>query len=146
MILTEAVQLFAEAIATAEGYYVNGSRPQRNNNPGDLMVDTTGTGIGKDSAGFVKYATATDGWDALRKQVNLIFTDASQYYNSGMTVRQIAEKYTTTDQLAWAQNVARVLGISIDEPVSTLLTNTASSVGFGILLLVAVMLLMNKHK
>lgn len=145
MILNDAVKLFAQGIAIAEGFFVTGSRPQRNNNPGDLTVDTTGTGIGKDGP-FIVYATETDGWEALYKQVEMMFTNASRIYNSNMTIRQIAEKYTTTDQLAWAQNVARTLGISIDTPISTLITVSTATVGTGILLLVAALWLMMKEK
>lgn len=144
MILTEAIRLFAQGIAIAEGYYVSGSRPNRNNNPGDLTVDTTGIGIGKDGP-FIVYATPADGWDALYKQVELMFTNASKIYNSGMTIRQIAEKYTTTDQLAWANNVARTLGISIDTPISALIT-TSETVGIGILVVALGLWLLLKEK
>lgn len=135
MTLTEAIDSFSNGIALAEGYFVSGSRAQRNNNPGNLTLDLTGKSIGKDGM-FVIYATAADGWEALHKQVELILTNASRIYNSSMTIRQIAEKYTTTDQLAWANNVASAIGIDIDTPVSTLLTQAAevASIGIGVIL------------
>lgn len=145
MLLTDAVRLMSEGIAIAEGYYVTGSRPNRNNNPGDLTVDITGTGIGKDGP-FIVYGSPDDGWKALYRQVEMMFTNASRIYNSNMTIRQIAEKYTTTDQLAWAQNVANELGISIDTPISNLITITTATVGTGILLLVAALWLLMKEK
>ena len=143
MMLQDAIRIFAEGIALAEGFYVEGSRAQRNNNPGNLTVDTTGTSTGKDGM-FVVYATAVDGWNALKRQVELILTDASNIYNSGMTLRQIGEKYTTTDQLAWSTNVASKLGISIDTPVSTLLTSAATGIGLGVLLMFGLMWLLRK--
>lgn len=130
MLLQEAVDLFANAIAVAEGYFVSGSRAQRNNNPGNLTVDTTGKSIGRDGM-FIIYGSAADGWDALKKQVSLILTNASQIYNSNMTVYEIAQRYTTTEQLAWATNVARSLGISPDTKISALLS-TAETVGIGL--------------
>lgn len=143
MILSDAINEFAAGIALAEGFYVGGSRAQRNNNPGNLTVDTTGKGIGKDGD-FIVYSNPTDGWTALRRQVELILTNASKFYNSGMTLRQIAETYTTTDQLAWATNVASKLGISIDTPVSELLTTAATSIGFGVLIVFVALLYFNK--
>lgn len=145
MILTEAIKLFSQGIAIAEGFYVSGSRASRNNNPGDLTVDTIGKAVGMDGP-FVVYATAADGWEALNKQVELIFTNASKIYNSGMTIRQIAEKYTTTDQLAWATNVARTLGISIDTPISTLITATTETIGISVLVVVVALWLLMKEK
>jgi hypothetical protein len=148
MTLTDAITSFANAIATAEGFFVSGSRPQRNNNPGDLTVDTTGTGIGKDGA-FIVYATISDGWDALYKQVRLMLTDASAYYNSGMTIRDIASIYTSTEQSSWAANVANALGISIDVPISSLLTDAvveSAGIGAGVLLFFVAIWFMTKKK
>jgi hypothetical protein len=143
MLLSDAVNAFAAGIALAEGFYVNGSRAQRNNNPGNITVDTIGKGIGKDGI-FIIYANPTDGWNALKRQVELILTSASKYYTKDMTLREIAESYTTTDQLAWATNVASKLGISIDTPVSTLLTTAATDIGFGVLVLFGALWLLKK--
>jgi len=149
MILSSAIQLFSEGIAIAEGFFVAGSRAARNHNPGNLTLDITDTGIGKDGM-FVVYANNDDGWEALRKQVEMILTDASGIYNSQMTLRQIAEKYASTsppnEQLNWAINVANKLGINIDTPVSTLLTTAATTIGFGVLLLFALLWYFNKEK
>lgn len=140
MILSSAIQLFAEGIALAEGFYVAGSRAARNHNPGNITLDITDTGIGMDGM-FVIYANDNDGWDALRKQVMLILTDTSQIYTSQMTLREIGQKYASTstpaEQLNWAINVASKLGIDIDTPVATLLT-TAVSIGIGGLILAGI--------
>lgn len=144
MILSDAINEMAQGIALAEGFYVSGSRAQRNNNPGNLTVDTVNKGIGKDG-NFIVYSNPADGWSALKRQVELILTSASQYYNANMSLRQIAGLYTTTDQLAWATNVASKLGISIDTPVITLLANAATSIGIGVLLIFATIWFFNKH-
>jgi hypothetical protein len=108
-----AVDRIATAIAAAEGFSIPGSRPGRNHNPGDLTVDTTGKGVGRDGI-FIVYATDSDGWDALRQQVQLMLNNTSKVYNNGMTIADVAARYTTTDQAAWAAIVARELGVTQD--------------------------------
>lgn len=57
----------ADAIAHEEGFYVAGSKPQRNNNPGDLEHAPGEIHIGMDLIGrFVDVAT---GWWALETQL-----------------------------------------------------------------------------
>ena len=148
MLLTDAIQSFAEGIALAEGFFVAGSRAARNHNPGNLTVDTIGVAIGNDGM-FVIYASDADGWDALRQQVRLILTNASQIYNSDMTLRQIGEKYASTstpdEQLYWAVNVASKLGIDIDTPVSTLLTTVVeTTIGIGTMLVFVLLWYLSK--
>jgi hypothetical protein len=141
MLLDEAISALAVGIAYAEGFYVSGSRPARNHNPGDLTVDITGKGIGHDGM-FVVYATDNDGWDALKAQVSKIFTNTSSIYNSDMTINDIAARYTTTDQTAWAMNVASKLGVSPDTKVSDLLASAediaTTSISLGALILAVV--------
>jgi hypothetical protein len=110
---SNVIDKISVAIATAEGWYVAGSRPKRNNNPGDLTLDLTGKSIGTDSGGFIIYATEQDGWDALHKQVTLFFTGPS-HFNSNMTISEVANIYTATDAPFWAHAVAYNLGVSID--------------------------------
>lgn len=146
MDLDIATNAFATAIAYAEGFYVNGSRPQRNNNPGDLTVDTIGKGIGMDGP-FIVYATPDDGWDALRQQVRLILTNTSRIYNTDMTIQDVANRYTTTDQSAWAMNVASKLGVSPDTKVSSILeTAAAAGVGIGGIVVLFALFLFFKNK
>lgn len=149
MILTTAIQAFSEGIALAEGFYVAGSRAARNHNPGNLTLDITGTGIRKDGM-FVVYTTDNDGWNALRKQVELILTNASSIYDSQMTLRQIGQQYASTstpdEQLNWSVNVASKLGIDIDTPVASLITAAATTIGLGVLIVFGVLWYLNKEK
>lgn len=110
------VQKIAQAIAVAEGFYVSGSRPQRNNNPGDMTLDLIGTSTGKDGP-FVVYANVQDGWNNLYKQVQEWLDGTSKNADASFTISDIAGFYTTTDQTAWATNVANQLGVSIDTPI-----------------------------
>jgi len=149
MMLSAAIQLFSEGIALAEGFYVAGSRAARNHNPGNMTLDLIGKKIGMDGM-FVVYANDADGWANLRRQVEKILTDASGIYDSQMTLREIGQKYASTsppdEQLAWAINVASRLGIDIDTPVSSLLTTAATAIGFGVLIVFAVLWIMTKEK
>ena len=113
------VTAFANAIATAEGFFVNGSRPQRNNNPGDIMS----------GGSFVVYNSISDGWNALYNQVSLMFTGGSSYYNPSMTIGQVAQVYVdgpnatgmSPGATAWMNNVASVLGVSPGTTLATLM-------------------------
>lgn len=107
------VEKIAQAIARAEGFYVNGSIPQRLNNPGDLTVDLTGRGIGKEGM-FIRYATPEDGWQALYTQIEMMLRDTSGIYNRDMSIAQVAARYTATEQNIWATNVAKQLGVTTD--------------------------------
>src|ERR1051325_7121123 len=102
----------ADAIAFAEGYFVPGSRPRRNNNPGDLERDLTGKAVGKDGP-YAIYSTAQDGRDALEHQVRLMFA-GSHIFKPTMTIGEVARHYTSTDPEGWARNVAAHLGVTTE--------------------------------
>jgi len=105
------IDKLADAIAFAEGFYVAGSRPQRNNNPGDLTLSLGFPTTGMDDI-YVIFATIEAGWAALKKQVELMLTNQSRIYTSNMTIFEVAQHYTTTDVSTWAANVAARLGVS----------------------------------
>ena len=107
----QVISQIADAIAFAEGFGVAGSRPRRNNNPGDLDRDLTGKAVGWDGP-YAIYATEQDGRDALEKQVRLMFA-GSRIYRPSMTIAEIAARYTATDQAAWALSVATHLGVTV---------------------------------
>lgn len=114
----QQVQNLADAIQFAEGYSVPGSIPNTLNNPGDLTVDITGTGIGSVN-GFVQYSSYTDGRAALEQQAADMLTGPpmSSIYNPAMTIAQVAAEYTKTEVSAWASNVASFLGVSVNTPI-----------------------------
>jgi hypothetical protein len=114
------VSRIADAIAFAEGYYAAGSRPRRNNNPGDLERDLTGKGIGRDGP-FVIYATPEDGREALEHQVRLMF-EGSHVYKPFMTIAEIAQRYTVTNRSEWAAAVASHLGVTVETRLRELLS------------------------
>jgi predicted PurR-regulated permease PerM len=138
MLASTLTAALADAIAYAEGFYVTGSRPARNNNPGDLTVDLTGAGIGWDGT-FVIYRTIADGWNALTKQVQMMIDGTSAYYNPSMTIQEIANKYTATQSFAWASNVASKLGVSVNTTLNELLA-TGATLTAGTVVLFAVLI------
>lgn len=101
----------SRAIAKAEGFYKQGSRPQRNHNPGDLTIDTINRRVRMDGA-YVVYRDDGDGWHALERQVWLMLTGKSKYYKPEMTIEQVGELYAPK-QPEWARNVAAALGVPV---------------------------------
>ncbi len=104
----------ASALARSlkKGYFVAGSRPQRNNNPGDLERDLISKGSGWDGP-YVIYATPQDGLEALLHQVRLMF-EGSHIYKPSMTIAEVARHYTATDPEIWARNVSARLGVTVE--------------------------------
>lgn len=113
---SSATVSIARAIATAEGFYVAGSRPARNHNPGDMTADLIGKKIGDDSA-FVVYGNDNDGWDNLYAQVNAWLEGTSAHAGPDSTIYDVSRFYTTTDQDAWAATVASKLGVDVNTAI-----------------------------
>lgn len=110
------IKRIAQAIATAEGFYVAGSRPARDHNPGDMTADLIGKKVGMDGS-FVVYASDDDGWANLYHQIKLWLDGGSAHADKDSTITDISQFYTTTEQTAWATNVANSLGVSLDTSI-----------------------------
>lgn len=63
---------FVEAIARMEGFYTEGTRPQRNNNPGDIEAGKFATAHGATGSDgrFAIFPTAEAGFEALTALFN----------------------------------------------------------------------------
>ena len=108
------IQAFAMAIAKAEGFYADGSVPQRAKNPGDLTDDgDVGNGFietsGPMGAKITIYSTVEDGWAALVKKVARMLNGASHVYTLDLTIMEVGIKYAGSS--AWARNVAASLNV-----------------------------------
>ncbi len=120
---TTAVQKIAKAIAKAEGFYVQGSIPQRANNPGDLERGDIGFGV---IALKTIYPSAGQGWEAIYHQIGIMLDNSSAVYGPTWTIQDVADEYVsgmqsdTKDSVAWAQNVADSLGVSVDTQIGTI--------------------------
>lgn len=119
-VFSEGIRDFAVAIATAEGFYIRGTIPQRLNNPGDLKASSVPS-IGKDAHGHLEFRSAADGWLALHRQLQLIVEGRSRVYTLDMTIAQMAARYAE-GSAAWSANVTRVLGVPATTKLRALLT------------------------
>lgn len=113
MISQELIQRFSEAIARAEGFYTQGSIPQRANNPGDTTdAGDVGNGViqtgGPAGAKITIFSNVTDGWNELYRKVRRMLSGASEVYTLDMSVEQVGMKYS--DDPNWGVNVSAALG------------------------------------
>lgn len=108
----------AEAIATAEGFYVPNSLPARCHNPGDLELGNVGGGTVN---GKTVFPDDSAGWMALQHQCDLMLTGHSHVYKLTDNILEVAFKYTGGDNpTAWAMTVAQKLGVSQNTKLSEL--------------------------
>lgn len=111
MISDALIQKFSQAIARAEGFYTQGSVPQRSNNPGDLGNGDIGNGVvqtgGPQGVGVTVYSNVTDGWIALSIKLRRMFAGASEVYLLSMSVEEMGMKWSGDPN--WGKNVAEFL-------------------------------------
>jgi hypothetical protein len=101
-----------EAIARYEGFFVPGSRPAHNNNPGDIEFGPFAKKNGATGGDprFAIFPTEEKGWAALRKLLN------SKSY-LGLTVNQAINKYapsTENNVHAYIENICAWTGLMPD--------------------------------
>lgn len=123
MVSEELVTKVAKAIAVAEGFHVEGSVPQRANNPGDLTDDgDAGWGTihtsGPQGAAITIYPNASAGWQALYKKVRRMLEGGSHVYPVRVTLMEVGLKYAGSAQ--WAMNVAKQLGVDTSTTLADL--------------------------
>lgn len=109
----DKIDRLAKAIAKAEGFYVDGSLPQRTNNPGDLKIASLAADW---SDGKAVFPTVDEGWAALRKQLSIILNGTSNYYRPTDTFARFAQVYTGGDDShSWLETVTSTIGTSPDQ-------------------------------
>lgn len=104
----------ARAIAQQEGFFVKGTKPQRDHNPGDLKHGPRITGWD----GEIGIEPSDDaGWSDLERQIQL---DAER----GLTLAQFIGKFAPpceNDTNVYLRNVSRELNAAPDTPLKDLL-------------------------
>ena len=109
------VEAIARAIATREGFYVEGSLAQRNNNPGNIR--RWGSWPIRD--GYVHFSVLDAGWRALRRQVALnIWKGLTLYEFFGgkpYVYYGYAPAKDNNNPKAYAEYVAKRIGVKPDE-------------------------------
>ena len=104
----------AEAIAHQEGFYVTGSLPQRQNNPGDLRHGNGETHPDNQPNAVGAFDTPEDGWAALARQLTM---DS----NRGWTVEQLINSYAPPSEnntQAYLDYVCQYVGCTPDTLVN----------------------------
>lgn len=98
-----AAKKLGYAIAVAEGFFVDGSLPERCHNPGDLELGDKGYGV---NGGKTIFGSDSDGWAALYRECALMLSGASHVYSPSWTLEQVASHYTGGDNPdGWATTV-----------------------------------------
>lgn len=117
-VISIKAQRLAVAIARAEGFFVDGSLPQRTNNPGDMELGNRGWGVVNLKTVYGKadwnadIDDRTDGCSALRRECEAILTGASAMYSVNDTFDQLADRWTGGDSVtSWLNTVTQHLGV-----------------------------------
>lgn len=108
----------AEAIAHEEGFYVQGSLPQRNHNPGDLRHGNGEVHPDNQPDAVGAFPNDAAGWAALERQLVL---DS----NRGWDIAQLINSYAPPSEnntAAYLAYVINYVGCDSDTPVSEVLT------------------------
>lgn len=119
--MTDILYKLASAIATAEGYFVSGSVPQRNNNPGDLRGAPWLTSP-KIVNNFVVFPDTASGVAGCYHQIAL---DVAR----GQSLRQLVSRWAPSSDgnntANYLAETARRVGITnVDQPLQELLEIT----------------------
>ena len=122
---TARVKQLAQAIGRAEGYGIRGTRPTRNNNPGDLrsVPGLHYPGQVRTASGrYAVFATPAAGWAALEAQIVRVLEGRSRYYTLNTTINQMSRRYAEQWH-PWAANVTKRLGVPGHTTLGQWLTN-----------------------
>lgn len=106
---------FLQAIAEEEGFNVAGSRPERNNNPGDLIYGNEAIRFGATHGDprFAVFPDAVTGWNALRRWLSIpaVIKDGQLVGGYlGATVQQVIGRFAPpgeNDTNSYVSNVCR---------------------------------------
>lgn len=109
-------------ISEMEGWNVVGSRCRRNNNPGNLR-SWKGVPV---EGGYAKFPTPAEGWDALRRQVEVNIGRGLTLYEFFGGKPNVYPGYAPDSDgnhsRQYAEFVAKRVGIPADVPLYTLIS------------------------
>src|SRR4029077_16794003 len=88
---------WGSAIAQFEGFNTAGSRPARNNNPGDLKYAGQPGATGQDAQGFAIFPDAESGFQALYNQLNKYVRDFPGYSLLDIMAHYLGQHVATSD-------------------------------------------------
>lgn len=118
-LIADLATKMAWAIATAEGFFIAGSLPNRINNPGDMKLGDKGWGVEQEKTVYPKadfnsiISDYADGVSALRRQCIAMLTGSSHVYKPSDTFAAVAVKWTGGDKPgAWCKIVTDNLNVN----------------------------------
>jgi len=111
-----SVKQLAEAMAEWEGFYIIGTRANRNNNPLNVKYVGQPLAIGKDDKNFCIFKTPDDGWTTGIALLRIKLFD--KFFNG--TISDVIKNWTSGDPVENQNNyinfVCKKLGITPDYP------------------------------
>jgi hypothetical protein len=123
------ISIWASAIAQFEGFNLPGSRPARNNNPGDLKFAGQSGATGQDSAGFAIFPDASTGFQALYNQLNKYVRDFPNSSLLEIMAHYLGQHAASIDSqgnaFQYAGFVAGQLGTGVDTTLGELASGSA---------------------
>jgi hypothetical protein len=131
--MADFISTWAAAIAQFEGFNASGSRPARNNNPGDLKFAGQPGAVGTDPAGFAIFPDPGTGWTALYNQLNAYVSNFPGYSILQIMAHYLGQSTATSDAqgnaYTYANFVASALGVDVSATLGALAAGVASAVG-----------------
>jgi hypothetical protein len=130
--MADFISTWASAIAQFEGFNTSGSRPSRDNNPGDLKFAGQPGATGQDPQGFAVFPDAPTGWQALYNQLNAYVSEFPAYSILQIMAHYLGQSTATSDAqgnaFTYASFVAQALGVDPSTTLEALASGVASAV------------------
>jgi hypothetical protein len=131
--LADFISTWGAAIAQFEGFNTPGSRPARNNNPGDLKQAGQPGAVGTDPQGFAIFPDPGTGWTALYNQLNAYVNEFPSYSILQIMAHYLGQSTATVDAqgsaFTYANFVASALGVDVSATLGALAAGVAAAVG-----------------
>lgn len=116
-----------KAIATVEGFYKPGERPQRNNNPGDLVFcpEAVEFGATRSDGRFAIFPSVDAGWEGLRRWLSVPakFSNegALEAGYCGASLSQVITRFAPSSEnntAAYIAEVSKLTGIHPNDQIT----------------------------
>jgi hypothetical protein len=120
------IPAWANTIAQFEGFNSPGTRPARNNNPGDLKYAGQVGAIGADAGNFAVFPDPVTGFQALYRQLQKYVTDYPNDTILDITAHYLGQSTPTRNAQGDAFTYAAAVASSLGVDISTTLAELAS--------------------
>jgi hypothetical protein len=120
------IPAWANVIAQFEGFNSPGTRPARNNNPGDLKYLGQAGAVGADSGGFAVFPDPVTGFQALYRQLEKYVTDFPNFTILEIMAHYLGQVTPTVNAQGDAFTYAAAVALGLGVDISTTLGQLAS--------------------